>query len=46
MIYIIAPFNFSSGGPELVHQLAFILKNKLKKKGCNVLFSKSKKPSS
>ena len=31
MIYIIAPTNFSSGGPELLHQLAYILKNKFKK---------------
>ena len=44
MIYIIAPFNFSSGGPELVHQLAFILKNKLKKKVAMYYFPKAKNP--
>jgi hypothetical protein len=31
MIYIYAPHKFSSGGPELLHQLAYILKNKYKK---------------
>ena len=44
MIYIIAPFNFSSGGPELVHQLAYILKNKLKKKVAMYYIPKSKNP--